>query len=203
MEYRFCVDENWVISDSNVVEIAGRLDQVGFGLIVGPHGSGKTTLLHSLGPWLSERFVDTKHLQLQASPSRAVLARRDHARRTARIVFSQQSRLCDGGLMIVDGAEQLGRLDLARLLRRIRRRRQAILATSHLPLRGMTVLHETNVSSNLVQSLTQSLVSNASHELVDFVNIELRKRDLSTLTNLRDLWFELYDTVQNVVEKGA
>jgi energy-coupling factor transporter ATP-binding protein EcfA2 len=125
-----------------------------------------------------------------------VFARLIHARCMKTLVFSQQARLSDGGLLIVDGAEQLWRGDLGRLLRRIGRRGQSVLATSHAPLRGMPVLRETETDGDLVQSLTQSLLAHASPHVIEVVQQELCKQDWSTLTNVRDFWFDLYDVVQ-------
>ncbi len=71
-----------------------------------------------------------------------------------------------------------------------------MLATSHAPLRGMTIMHETEVNRTLVDSLAASLLAEAPRELAQVVNGELGNRDWSTLTNVRDLWFELYDVVQ-------
>jgi hypothetical protein len=64
----------------------------------------------------------------------------------------------------------------------------------------MTILHETEVSGDLVVSLARSLVVDTSDQWVDFVDRQLSQRDLSTLTNLRQLWFELYDRFQDEFE---
>lgn len=88
------------------------------------------------------------------------------------------------------------RPDLTWLLRKAKRRGQAVLATSHLPVGGMTVLHETEVTTGLVSRLTESLLTEASPHVAKIVRAELGRQDWSTLTNVRDLWFELYDVVQ-------
>ena len=196
MDYRFVQDGIEDNSQATILAVMDRLDQHRAGLIVGPHGSGKTTLLHSLGPWLNERFAETANMQLFAPPSPGILDRLAHARQTAQQVRRRHDLLGDGGLLIVDGAEQLWRHDLARLLRRVHRRGQTVLATSHLPLPRMTILHETKVSRNLVVSLADSLLEGVSADLAEIVHRELRKQDWSRLTNVRDLWFELYEVVQ-------
>ena len=145
---------------------------------------------------LRDAFADVEDVQLSGPPSVAVFARCQHARRLAKQVYSRQACLPRGGLLVVDGAEQLWRPGLAWLLRRAKRRGQAVLATSHWPVRGMTVLHKTEVTSALVFSLTESLLAEASPKVAKIVRTELGRQDWSTLTNVRDLWFELYDVVQ-------
>lgn len=200
VEYRFCEQTNGEPkpddSQSRCVEIVSRLQQHRCGVIVGAHGSGKTTLLHSLRPALCDAFADIENVRLFASASGRLLARCQHARRLTKQVYSLQAQLWRGGLLVVDGAEQLWRPDLTRLLRKARRRGQAVLATSHSPVGGMTILHETEVTSVLVSSLTESLLTEASPQVAKIVQAELGRQDWSTLTNVRDLWFELYDVVQ-------
>jgi energy-coupling factor transporter ATP-binding protein EcfA2 len=196
IEYRFAADGSDENSHKTLGEIVGRLDQHRAGLIVGAHGSGKTTLLHSLGPWLSEAFPDIAKVHLFAPPSQRMLDRLQHARRWATIVHGQQARLRDGGLLIIDGLEQLWHRDLRRLLRKTSRQGQTLLATSHSPLAGMTILHRTHVDGKLVSSLARSLLSDASTKVAEIVDHELQRQDWSRLTNVRDLWFELYDIVQ-------
>jgi hypothetical protein len=176
--------------------MVASLHQHRCGMIVGAHGSGKTTLLHSLRPMLRDVFSEIKNVQLSAPSSVCRLARRQHARRAAKQLYSRQAQLRRGGLLVVDGAEQLWRLDLAWLLRKAKRRGQAVLATSHRPVLGMTILHETKVTRGLVSSLTESLLAEASPRVAKIVRAELSRQDWSTLTNVRDLWFELYDVVQ-------
>ena len=49
----------------------------------------------------------------------------------------------------------------------------------------------------LIRSLAECLLDHASPTVVEVVSRELEGRDLSGLTNVRDLWFELYDIVQD------
>ena len=200
VEYRFCDKATGTPTAddarSGYDEIVASLQSHRFGVIVGAHGSGKTTLIHSLRTVLRDAFADVEDVQLSGPPSVATLARCQHARRVAKQMYSRQNRLPRGGLLVVDGAEQLSRPGLAWLLRKAKRRGQAVLATSHWPVRGMTVLHETEVTGALVSSLTESLLAEASPKVAKIVRTELGRQDWSTLTNVRDLWFELYDVVQ-------
>ena len=52
------------------------------------------------------------------------------------------------------------------------------------------------VTRQLVEDLTESLLGTATDDVVEMVQIHLRNQDWTTLTNVRDLWFELYDIVQ-------
>ena len=203
LPYRFDAAITEAESDANFREIVRRLDRHQTGLIVGPHGSGKTTLLHALAPWLSHRYPQIANVRLTASAwcgaASSLRCRVDkirHRRRLARLVESQQSRLGGGGLLILDGAEQLSPVDWTRLRWRVGRRGQKMLATSHAPRWGVPILWETAVNGVLVESLTQSLLAAASPEVVKIVRRELLAQDWSTLTNVRDLWFDMYDVVQ-------
>jgi hypothetical protein len=197
--YRFQVADDWRRSESHLRDLVDRIGAMQFGAIVGPHGSGKTTLLCSLVPLLSHRFQDWKQVQLTANPSQGFRSHFAHARSNALAVFAAQARLPDGGLLIVDGAEQLGWFARARLLGRIGKGRQSILATCHQPLPGMEVLHQATVDARLIKSLTRDLVDGAPGNLVGLVEHELGKRDLGRLVNVRDFWFELYDLAQIVI----
>lgn len=181
--------------------IVGDLMRHRMGLIVGPHGSGKTTLLHELRPLLSGSFPDITHWQLAAplsrnSFSRKLVVRWKHGQRACQALRQAQRALPEDGLLIVDGAEQIGRWQWSRLLRSTRRRRQCVLATSHQPRDGMAILYRTAPTTMLVHVLTKELLASAPLHVAGLVHSELNRRDLSKLTNLRDLWFELYDVVQ-------
>ena len=61
----------------------------------------------------------------------------------------------------------------------------------------MGILYQTAVDVMLINSLVNGLLKDASPQVVEIVAAELEKRDLARLTNVRDLWFELYDIVQD------
>jgi energy-coupling factor transporter ATP-binding protein EcfA2 len=196
MAYQFADAVDRQTADDCCRHIVARLNACRAGLIIGPHGSGKTTLLHSLGPWLSEVYGEIVRVQLSAPVSVGVWARVRDATRNARFIRQQQQGLPHRGLLIVDGAEQLRWGAWTRLVRSVRRRRQTLLATSHAPLPGATILWETRLSAELVQSLTLALLRNASPQVIRVVQGELAKQDWGRGSNLRDWWFDLYDAVQ-------
>lgn len=194
LSFRFCdpASDDASLLHSIVDEVKSRHA----GLILGPHGTGKSTLLHSLGPILSQAFTQMTSLQLFAPTSLGYFSRCEHSWRIGKTVRLQQSQLADGGLLVIDGAEQLGRLALAGILRRAKHRQQTILATSHSPIRGFTILHETTVDDKLIRELTECLIESVPGEVSELVRKQLGQRDLSKLSNVREWWFELYDVVQ-------
>ncbi len=167
-----------------------------FGLIIGPHGSGKSTAIRTLLPSLRDRFAEVVCIQTGAPTSRDLLARWNHRRRLADITTQHQRQLASDGLLIIDGIEQLSWMARFSLTRMARRRNQFILATSHARLSRFDTLYETKVTSDLVQSLAESLLAKAPSELSKPVLGELSRRDLTRLSNVRELWFELYDLVE-------
>ncbi len=190
-------------SQSSIMRIVASLQQYRRGLIVGAHGTGKTTLLHALRPILQDSFAEVQYVQLSAPCSRRLRGRYTHMRSAAQQLFARQSQLGQGGLLVVDGAEQLWRFDLWRLLRNARNASQAVLATGHQPVRGMRILHQTRLTRQLVHALTESLLLDVPPWLANVVLEELGRRECGRLTNVRDLWFDLYDVAQPHVVPAA
>lgn len=183
-------------------KLVRNLKAVRFGLIVGPHGSGKTTLIYSLMPYLVDAFEgdgvsQVRQVQLTMPLENNVWSRFRHARDSMHTVAACLLGLPTGSLLVIDGVEQVRRRDLKGLVRKARRRGVFVLATSHHGVAGLSVLHQTAVDVMLIRSLVDGLLENASPAVVEIVSRELECRDLSGLTNVRDLWFELYDTVQD------
>ncbi len=194
MLYRFAGNRYGTVHPA--VALAADLRNSPIGLIVGPHGSGKSTLLATLMPTLKSHYPAIAPVQLSATASSRWLAQLFHLRRMSSLVSAHQRTLIDGGLIVIDGAEQLSRLAWLRIVSTARRRRQTVLATSHRELDGGDVLFRTGNTPAMVRWLTESLIAEAPEPTVALVSKELSRRDLSKLTNVRELWFELYDVVQ-------
>lgn len=183
-------------------QIIGRLKCVKCGLIVGPHGSGKTTLLHTLMPFLvsafqSDGLAQVGRLQLTMPLDNTRWSRFRHARESVSAAFDCLRGLRPGGLLVIDGIEQLKSMHLRSLLRKSKSRGVYLLATSHTGVAGLSVLYQTVVDVMLIKSLANRLLEDASPSVVELVSRELQGRDLDACTNVRDLWFELYDIVQD------
>ena len=182
--------------------LVARLRMLRQGLIVGPHGSGKTSLIHSLLPHLKEAFeIDgcsqVHQLQLTMPLESDLWARFKHRRCARDAVNEVLAGLPGGGLLVVDGIEQLCNRDQKKLIQKTQRQNIFLLATSHQPVCKMGILYQTAVDVMLINSLVNGLLKDASPQVVEIVAAELEKRDLARLTNVRDLWFELYDIVQD------
>jgi nucleoside-triphosphatase THEP1 len=167
-----------------------------FGLIVGEHGSGKSTLLQTLIPKLGDRFVEVRTIQTHAPPSNRVVKRVAHRMRTSSAVMGEAKRLARGGLLIVDGIEQMGIASRYRLVGLARSKRQFVLATSHRHLSPFASLFRTQTTADLITELTEMLLAESPSELSSAIERELSTRQLTTLENVRELWFELYDVVE-------
>jgi hypothetical protein len=177
--------------------IADQLLPLRRGLILGPHGSGKSTLVRTLLPQLRCRFTAVDVVQTHASPSRTWQARAVHARRLARATRDCQTKLPRGGLLVVDGLEQLHWLDRRRLIRAAARSNQWLLGTGHQPLGGFHTIFQTVVTAELLLGLTESLLQQTPSRVARPVRAELQRRDLCQVSDVRGLWFDLYDVAQS------
>ncbi len=133
------------------------------GVLVGPHGSGKTTLLEALAAQLGEvTWLRLRHDRAHNRRALAALPR------------------TIGGVLVLDGLEQLGPLAWWR----IRRRAPAILATSHQSGR-LPTLRQHRSSPTLLCALVTALGEPPPADADELV----ARHD----GNLRDCLRELYD----------
>ena len=172
------------------------------GQIIGPHGTGKSTLIEALMPALSSRFGRVARVQLHASESASWFGYR-HRRKIGRRIRRLVDESGKAPLLIVDGAEQVSWIDRIRLRRHAFRNKKWLLVTSHRPLRGFAALYTTTVSRSLVESLSQKLLVSSADHTAAFVADALSKIEIDEGTNVRELWFDLYDAVQTRNEKLA
>ncbi|TWT52410.1 hypothetical protein Pla22_00340 [Rubripirellula amarantea] len=193
--------------DRSINDLASDVRDLTVCQIVGQHGTGKSTLVKSLLPSLRDAFADVAYLQpLDVSPLRLGSSswthRWIHAYRSLSDAVSTARRLAGGGLLIVDGAEQLSRLGRIKLYRATRQRNQSLLMTTHQPFRSVPVLYRTEVSLSDLATLTLERVSDSSEDVQRLVGERLRQQQQqpqgNPALNVRDFWFDLYDEVQPV-----
>ena len=187
--------------DETAVEsLAQKFCQHRVGQIVGQHGSGKSTLVASLEHRVRDRFENVQRICLVQPEINSRLSALRHGFHVAKTVHSVASERtpqeCKHFLIIVDGAEQMLTWTRWRFLSRIRRSGVACLLTSHRPLVQVPVLFKTQVTAELVTQLSMNQVRKSSPLVRELVRQDLSLRDLETVNNLRDYWFELYDVVQ-------
>jgi hypothetical protein len=140
--------------------------------IVGPHGRGKTTLLEDLAPRLTAVGFRVRTITLKESHPRLTREERTWLR-----------GLGPGDVLLLDGAEQLGRL--AWLFVKLRSRRAGgLVVTSHRPGLLPTLLECETTPELLVEILSE--LGEGEAPVVE----ELYARHHG---NLRDALRELYD----------
>lgn len=166
-------------------ELLRRLREAEYrGAIVGPHGSGKTTLLGELTPRLEAEGLQVRGLRLH-----------DGMRRLpSEVEHAWLAELDTRTLLVLDGAEQLGRLAWWRLRQRSRSA-GGLLITTHRPGRLPTLL-TTSTSPELLASLIDDLLRPLAPPQA--ANLRLRLPDAAQLYarhdgNLRLALRELYD----------
>ena len=150
-----------------------RLAALGFrAALVGPHGHGKTTLLEDLGARLSGRGFRVRTVTLHEEDRQL-----DGARRKA--LFHD---LSPSDVLLLDGAEQLGRLSWFEVRARTRAA-GGLVVTSHHP--GLLpTLHECRTTPGLLAEIVGELAG----EGVETGELFSRHGG-----NVRDALRELYD----------
>ena len=120
--------------------------------------------LQSLLADLRTTFPDVRLMQLHAPEHDGLLQTLKHRRKDGRRTREQLRRLSRGGLLIVDGVEQLRWFDQARLIRSAKRNQQCLLCTAHGCVRGLALLHRTTVDRRIVTAMTRELIADAPAE---------------------------------------
>lgn len=178
-----------------------------FGVIVGPHGSGKSTLLKALEPELRRGFAPVRFVVLRGPLASELVGTgtvfsrwlwRTRSRvMNLRKVWSAGQRLSAGGLLVVDGLEQLGAGGRFACSLGWRWRGQLVLGTAHRKLFGFRELWRTEVTPRLVSGLATRLLARADPRVVSSVRLAMSRQDLGRISNVRELWFDLYDVAQD------
>lgn len=146
------------------------------GAIVGPHGSGKSTLLAGLSARLTELGFQVCSLRFNSESTRAYST-------TAKFL----GRLPSTAILIIDGAEQIGRFGWAFLRRKIQRRKRVIVSAHADGL--LPTLFRCVPAPNVAAILADELTGNASKELRQVVEKLYVQHD----GNIRNVLWSLYD----------
>lgn len=146
------------------------------GAIIGPHGSGKSTLLEALRPAIIAAGNEVRPIALH-----------DGQRRLPAEFVPQ--RATPNTVLIIDGYEQLSRLERCRIDRRCRRAHWGLLVTSHAPTRFPTLIE---------LAPTLALIEELAAYLCAEVSTPVMREDIAAShachgSNVREIFFDLYD----------
>ncbi len=179
-------------------DILTRLRQNRCGVIVGHHGTGKSTLLRQLAGQLERDMPGGAWIQLTQS-----LGYRDTLGNIRDLMLLRPT-VAPGGVLVIDGAEQIPAIFRRWMARQCRRSHQYLLATSHHDLAGFETLYRTGLTPILIHELVDELLSQRDRAfapgLRERVRNHLQKINLDEIENLRDLWDELYEIAELEVE---
>lgn len=181
--------------------------------IIGPHGSGKSTLLEHLVPRFAgkvirldvngEKVSDVRTAKQDSQPTVWWFALRRGSPVMAKFnSFWKQKEF--GGLIVLDGGEQLSWWRRWRLGRWARRRQCGLLVTSHTGLGLGTLLH-TRVAPKLATEVVRQAYLKACGEAV--VPRKVEEIDWESWLdrhqgNLRECLMELYDHVEVLMREA-
>jgi hypothetical protein len=169
LSYRFAAGQS---AEQLVAQLAAQDWQ---GAIVGPHGSGKSTLLETLKPVLRAAGWQLHAISLH---------NRQRCLPPGLLVSDARP-----ALFVVDGYEQLGLIERARLKRRCRGANAGLLVTAHDP---------TNVPTLIRLAPSRRLVEQLVADLAARVSTPITAADVEACcachgSNVRDVLFALYD----------
>jgi hypothetical protein len=161
------------LSGTTWEELLARLEALRFrAALVGPHGHGKTTLMEDLGARLTERGLRVRTVTLHEGDRRLSTIQR-------KVLFHN---LAPSDFLLLDGAEQLGRLAWFEVRTRTRAA-GGLVITSHRP--GLLpTLHECRTTPELLAEIVGELSAEGA---------EARELFDRHGGNLRDALRELYD----------
>lgn len=166
----------------NVESLLHRLQANGWwGEIIGEHGTGKSTLLATLLPAVRETGRRTLEFSLHDGQRRLPAARLREAAAMA------------GGLIAVDGYEQLGSWSRFRLRRFCRRRAVGLLVTAHASV-GFPLLFQTAGTFEIAQRVVHELLSR------EMTPSEVQRMAVALARhagNIREVLFTLYDDYES------
>lgn len=183
--------------DAHLEGLLSRLRSSRKGMILGPHGTGKSTLLHTFLPKLQRSFRTVAFHHVNNDPTIGLRKRMVERMRAGKRIRHELQNLPADGLLVVDGWEQLTTLSRWRIARAAARRKLTLLVTAHHRIPGWTVVHETRSDPKLIRSLAGDLLNDSPFELRKLIETHLKTRSLPPSTNVRDLWFEMYDLVED------
>ena len=149
------------------------------GEIIGPHGSGKSALLASL------------ILAIERAQQRTLLVELHDGQRRLPLDLHGDPRLCPPLVLVIDGYEQLGRLDRMRL-GWFCRRRLGLLVTAHRSV-GLPTLYRTAVTPGLAEQIIGQLLGDRPSP---FTPDEVSRCLSGHGGDLRETLFDLYDIYQ-------
>jgi energy-coupling factor transporter ATP-binding protein EcfA2 len=158
----------------------------GWASIIGPHGTGKSTLIASLKAFFEKsRPVYAYRLSTQERSSAPINRDRHDWKR--------------GGLVIVDGYEQLSAWSSWRLRRWVKKRCAKLLVTGHQVLPEFSVLWRTSIDEELGRRLRNRLLDSRPDLLAreDLEEAWQRARK-SHPTDMRETLFAMYDWVERI-----
>ncbi len=167
--------------------------------IVGPHGSGKSTLMGhlipKLGPVTYRAFADGQQDQLRDRENGIVWLQLRKPDAQHRIRQSKDA-WAPGGLLAIDGWEQISWLGRFRILLATNRIGLDLLVTSHCAAWGLPALVQLTVDAERANDIVQFLLRcNPGRGAVQLTDLQhsLHKHQM----NLREVLMDLYDQFQN------
>lgn len=177
------------VADNSPAKLAERFHRAlgSRGAVVGPHGAGKSTLLEHLKPLLHGERIS---LSLR------------RGQRPFQMICKTVPQWTHGGVLVLDGFEQLSTTQAICVCWMVRRRSMGLLATCHRRSLWLPTLVEIAPTAELVQQLViqrlagDSQVSQADRQ--QWTDLELLQQLLTQEQgSVREVFMRLYDCYED------
>jgi hypothetical protein len=210
----------WISSPEDSLErLSARLQlHANVAQVIGPHGTGKTTLLEHLVPRLGLPVwrLDTQALGDNLSRTSATNANASNLaagviwltlRRKSPVMRVLQDVLRQThfrGILVIDGAEQLGWWRWQAVRRWAKKQGRGLLITAHRDM-GLSTLYQTRIGDGLADTLLRQAFATAIAETGTVPpipsEIDWPKLLIDHHGNLRECFMDLYDVVEDSIRK--
>ncbi len=210
---------DWVSSPNHsVAALAKRFatEHGNHAAIVGPHGSGKTTLLTHLLPLLGEvlwhQAVDHPGGVVHPAGTTVWLGLRRLSHRPFQQIIATKKYWRQGGLLVLDGLEQLRPWETVCVRVMQRSARMGLLATCHRPHQclgwRLSTLINTTAEAQTVQRLVvdrlKSVAGISTLVTEELAELPLIDHLLSEAQgSVREVFMRMYDVVENSREPSG
>jgi len=166
-----------------------KFKSLGFvGQIVGPHGCGKSCLAIAIAKSIRTEFDTTRYISIRNANDIVVTPTKESGTESQVTDFKTKK---GRQLLIVDGLERISRLH--QWLLKKSRFNMGLLVTSHVPIRGLPIIHQIDPNIDTLCHVVDTLCPEHSFSQPFLSDVFNRNEH-----NIRESLMQLYDEFQDL-----